>query len=179
MGIKYGYSDEIKLIGQVRTNIEDLRQWCGDRISLMTSDVSTYAQGRYRLWLFHECNLKTGEITKAYVDDRISQFSQRIYPGCNIGLLTFGGKEANISSDGRIKPHRDHSYAMPIARSINLGSCIFGYGDEQQQRYQLNDGDITEFNCKVLHSVPKIITPERFSIVFWKLNQSKGYLPIQ
>ncbi|MFB2891957.1 hypothetical protein ACE1CI_03320 [Aerosakkonemataceae cyanobacterium BLCC-F50] len=178
MGIKYGYSDEIKLVGQVRTNIEDLRQWCGDRINQMTLDKSSYVDGRYQLWLFHQCNLKTGEITKGYSDDRITKFSQRIYPGCNIGLLTFHGSKSGISSNGSIKPHRDHSYAIPISRSVNLGRCVFGYGDEEQNQYKLDDGDIIQFNCKVLHSVPKILTAERFSIVFWKLNQSKGYLPI-
>ena len=162
-------------IKQVNTNREELRNWCRNRISDMTLDVSNYARGRYRLWLFHECNLKTGEITKAYYDDRIWQFSQKVYPGCNIGLLTFGGKSDNISSTGLIKPHRDHTYARPIARSVNLGSCLFGYGNENHELYQLNDGDITEFNCKTLHSVAKILSTERFSITFWQLNTDKGY----
>lgn len=172
--MKYGYSDRIKLVGRV-SRVEELRLWCRERIHEMTPDVSNYAKGRYRLWLFNECNLKTGEIVKGYYDDRIYEFSQRVYPGCNIGLLTFGGKSENISSDGRIQQHRDHSYAMPIAKNVNLGSAMFGYGDINHKQYQLNDGDIIEFNCKVLHSVSEILSEERFSLVFWKLNERKGY----
>ncbi|MFB2983402.1 hypothetical protein [Microseira sp. BLCC-F43] len=142
----------------------------------MNPDVSNYAKGRYRLWLFHECNLKTGEITKAYYDSRIYQFSQRVFPGCNIGLLTFGGKHNGFTSHGKILPHRDHSYAMPIAKNVNLGKAIFGYGDRDHKQYELSDGDIVEFNCKVFHSVPKILSQE-ISIVFWKLNEAKGYFP--
>jgi len=181
MGNKYGYCDELKTIGVVKSNIEELRQWCKEHIFLMSSDVSTYAQGRYRCWLFNEVNLKTGEVITAYEDDRIYQFSQRIYPGCNIGLLTFHGKYkdffTDVTSIGTIQPHQDHSYAMPIARSVNLGNCIFGYGDNDHQQYQLVDGQVTEFNCKVLHSVNHIQSDERFSIVFWKLNQAKGFYP--
>jgi phage gp45-like len=99
-----------------------------------------------------------------------------------IGLLTFGGKIGNIQSTGLIIPHRDHSYsrAIPtkrfaIARTVNLGSCIFNYDGKD---YQLNDGDIIEFNCKKLHGVTKIMSEERFSINLWQLNQQKGYFPI-
>ena len=173
--MKYGYPTEIKRIAQIKTNLEDLRNWCIDRIPKMTLDKSSYVDGRYQLWLFNQCNLKTGKITKGYYDNRIWKFSQRVYPDCNIGLLTFDGNIKGIKSNGRIQQHRDHSYAMPIARIVNLGSCIFGYGDEQHQHYQLNDGDVIQFNCKVLHSVPTIFSEERFSLVFWQLNQAKGY----
>lgn len=165
----------LKKVGQVNINREELRDWCRDRINDMIPDISNYAKGRYRLWLFHECNLKTGEVTKAYYDDRIWQFSQKVYSSSNIGLLTFGGESKNISSSGLIKPHRDHTFAKSIARSVNLGSCLFGYGNENHELYQLNDGDITEFNCKILHSVAKILSTERFSITFWQLNTDKGY----
>ncbi|MFP4336400.1 MAG: hypothetical protein ACLFQP_00580 [Halothece sp.] len=172
--MKYGYSTQIKRVAKI-PNPDELRQWCRDRISAMTPDVSNYAPGRYRLWLFHECNLKTGELTQSYFDERIYQFSQQIYPGCNIGLLTYGGKSGNTNSTGLINKHRDHTYAMPIARTVNLGNAVFGYGDDRHQYYPLNDGEVIEFNCKVLHSIPKITTPERFSLVFWKLNEAKGF----
>jgi len=162
----------MKLIARVsNSNLEQLRSWCSDRIPNMTLDKSSYVDGRYQLWLFNRCDLRNGNITKGYYDDRIYQFSQRIYPGCNIGLLTYHG----VKSNGTIRKHRDHSYGMPIARTVNLGSCIFGYGNEEHQHYQLNDGDVIEFNCKILHSIPKILSAERFSLVFWRLNESKGY----
>jgi hypothetical protein len=167
---------DLKLISKVKSEtLADLRSFCRGSVNLMTSDVSSYAQGRYRLWLFHECNLSNGEITKAYHNDRLWNFCQQVYPGTNIGLLTFGGKIGNIQSTGLIIPHRDHSYSRPIARTVNLGSCIFNYDGKD---YQLNDGDIIEFNCKKLHGVTKILSEERFSINLWQLNQEKGYFPI-
>ncbi|WP_374825311.1 hypothetical protein [Aerosakkonema sp. BLCC-F183] len=171
--MKCGYHENLFLIGKVKTNLEDLREWCQDRIPDLTVDRSNYTDNRYNLWLFNRCDLRNGNITKGYFDDRnrIWEFSQRIYPGCNIGLLSVH----NNFSNGRIRPHRDHRYAKPIARGVNLGSCVFGYGDKEHKHYKLNDGDIIEFNCKVLHSVPKILTAERFSLVFWQLNESKGF----
>ncbi|HLO85467.1 MAG TPA: hypothetical protein VK203_10755 [Nostocaceae cyanobacterium] len=161
-------------VGQVRPDtIEDLRAWCQGMISKMTSDVSSYTDTRYRVWLFNECNLSNGEIIPAYYDERLWKFCQYVYPGCNIGLLTFGGKFENVKSDGLIRPHRDHQYAQPIARTVNLGKCLFGYDGKV---YELNDGDITQFNCKRIHSVDKILSDERFSICLWKLNEAKGYV---
>jgi hypothetical protein len=148
-------------------NLEELRNWCRDKVSLMTSDVSRYGRGRKRLWLFNEVNLANGDVKAGYSDERIRRFSQRVYPGCEIGLLTFGGKVNGISSTGLIGKHRDHAYGSPTAVLVNLGSCIFGYGDQQ---YQLEDGDIIEFNCKEIHSVEQILSPERFSLVFWKFS---------
>jgi hypothetical protein len=165
----------IKLVGKVQTNLAELKSFCRETTSLMTSDVSSYAQGRYRIWLFHECNLKTGEITKGYYNDRLWNFCQRVYPGTNIGLLTFGGNINGVKSTGLIIPHRDHTYAKIIARTVNLGSCVFEYDGKE---YQLNDGDIIEFNCKKLHGVTKILSEERFSINLWQLNQEKGYHPV-
>jgi hypothetical protein len=166
----------IKLISKVKSEtLADLRSFCRETTSLMTSDVSNYAKGRYRLWLFHECNLSNGKITKSYHNDRLWNFCQRVYPGTNIGLLTFGGNINGIHSTGLIKEHRDHGYSRAIARTVNLGSCVFHYDGKE---YQLNDGDIIEFNCKKLHGVTKILSNERFSINLWQLNQEKGYHPV-
>ena len=144
----------IKLISKVKSEtLADLRSFCRETTSLMTSDVSNYAKGRYRLW----------------------NFCQRVYPGTNIGLLTFGGNINGIHSTGLIKEHRDHGYSRAIARTVNLGSCVFHYDGKE---YQLNDGDIIEFNCKKLHGVTKILSNERFSINLWQVNQEKGYYPV-
>jgi len=168
---------DLKLVSKVKSEtLADLKSFCRESVNLMTSDVSSYAQGRYRLWLFHECDLRTpGTITKAYYNDRLGNFCQRVYPESNIGLLTFGGKIGNIQSTGLIIPHRDHSYSREIARTVNIGSCIFHYNGKD---YELHDGDIIEFNCKKLHGVTKILSEERFSINLWQLNEKKGYFPI-
>jgi hypothetical protein len=72
----------------------------------------------------NEVHLGNGTISKGYFDDRIYQFSQRVYPGCDIGLFTFAGEFGNISSHGLIKPHRDHGYAELTAVIVNLGEGV-------------------------------------------------------
>lgn len=172
---KLGFSTELRKLSTVE-NPEALREYCQSLKSQLVADKSNYAKGRYRLWLFHEVDFRNGNLTKSYFDQRIWEFSQRVYPGCDIGLLTFGGNFDNgKTSDGRIGLHRDHTYANPKAVSVNLGEAIFSYGEPEQQDYLLADGDITEFNCKILHAIKQVLTPERFSLVFWKLNQAKGY----
>jgi len=114
----------IKSISKVDSkSLEQLRSFCQSLKPRMELDVSNYAKGRRRLWLFHESNLRNTELTRGFFDKRLWDFCQRAYPGCNIGLLTYGGE----GSTGLIDWHRDHSYAQPIARTINLGESTFGY----------------------------------------------------
>ena len=169
----------IKSISKVDSRtLEELRSFCQSLKPKMELDVSNYAKGRRRLWLFHESNLRNTELTRGFFDKRLWDFCQRAYPGCNIGLLTYGGE----GSTGTIDWHRDHSYAQPIARTINLGEAIFGYdlkresGDRKE--FKLSDGEIIEFNCKHTHALLKIVSNERFSINLWRLNESKGYNPL-
>lgn len=173
--IKHGYSADIKLLKITIPNIDELRSWCHSLIPKMRCSYSQYARDRAEIWLFHDVNLASGKVNLGYSNPRIFQFCQLIYPGCNIGLLTFGGTKFGVSSTGLITPHRDHTFAMPIARSVNLGEAIFGYGDDEHKQYLLNDGNVIEFNCKVLHSVSQIVSSERFSLNLWQLNQAKGY----
>ncbi len=172
---KCGFSTDLKQVNKVQ-NPEALRNWCRSMKDKLVADTSNYAKGRYRLWLFHEVDFRNGKLTKSYFDERIWNFSQRVYPNCNIGLLTFGGRFNNGKvSDGRIGLHRDHTYAKPKTISINLGEAIFSYGEPNLTDYLLKDGDILKFNCKVLHGLKQIKSPERFSLVFWQLNEQKGY----
>ncbi|HEY9865495.1 MAG TPA: hypothetical protein V6D21_15075 [Candidatus Obscuribacterales bacterium] len=172
---KLKFSTQLRKLTTVQ-NPDELRDYLRTLKSQLTPDHSNYSKGRFRLWLFHEVDFRDGSLTKGYSDQRLLDFSQRVYPGCDIGLLTFGGSLADGKvSDGRIDLHRDHTYANPKAISVNLGEAIFSYGEPEKTDYILQDGDITEFNCKVLHAVKQVLTPERFSIVFWKLNESKGY----
>lgn len=152
----------MKLIGKVQQSTKiELRNWCEDKISLMLPDVSNYAKGRLRLWLFAEVNLKSGAVSEGYSDQRIWNFAQRVYPGCDIGLLTF---------NGGIKYHRDHNYATVVARGVNLGSAVFGIKAPNETLYTLQDGDVYEFNCKKEHAVLSH-SSDRFSITFWKMRE--------
>lgn len=155
----------IKLINTVDSNsIEDLREWCRERIADMSVDVSRYAPGRMRMWLFAECDLRTNAtVYPAYRDSRIEKFAQRVFPGCDIALLSYNGK---------IDFHRDHNYATTIARAVNLGQAEFSIGlPDNRQMFHLSDGDIYEFNCKLPHAV-LWHSQERFSITFWKMRET-------
>jgi hypothetical protein len=171
----------IKLINKVDSkSLEELRSFCQSIKPYMTSDNSNYAKGRKRLWLFHECNLRNTELIRGFgiFDNRLRNFCQRVFPGCNIGLISYGGE----GSTGTIDWHRDHTYSQPIARTINLGESTFGYdlnregGDRRELK--LRDGEIIEFNCKHPHALLSIDSKERFGINLWKLNESKGYKPL-
>ncbi|MDQ2096756.1 MAG: hypothetical protein QQW96_03815 [Tychonema bourrellyi B0820] len=137
----------------------------------MKPSFSTLTTRRLELWIFNSVHLGNGTVSPGHCDDRLHKFTQSIYPGCNIGLLTYHGKLCGGSS-GLIKPHKDHQYALPRTVSINLGVADFFIDNKT---YRLNDGDIVEFNCKLTHSIPHVLSPERFSLVLWTLNKSKGY----
>ena len=152
----------LRIINKVDSNsIEDLRNWCQDRTMDMREDLSRYAPGRLRMWLFSECDLRTNaKMYPAYSDERIEKFAQRVFPGCDIALISF---------NGLIDWHRDHNYATTIAQGVNLGSAKFGIGlPNDRQIVDLEDGDIYEFNCKQPHSI-LWHSQERFSITFWKM----------
>ena len=54
----------------------------------MQLDVSSYAPNRYRIWLFHEANLKNPPTTtEALFNEFWWQVAQRVYPGSSIRPL--------------------------------------------------------------------------------------------
>ncbi len=161
----------MKRLAKTIPNIEQFRDYCRSLLPLMKPSHSTLTTRRLELWLFNEVHLGNGTVKPAFFDSRLYDFSQRIYPGCNIGLLTYHG-ELGSGSSGLIKPHKDHAFAMSRAISINLGQAEFAINNKL---YKLNDGYISEFNCKLTHSVPRILSPERFSLVLWQLNAAKGF----
>ena len=152
-------------------NLEEFRDYFRSLIPLMAPSHSSLTGRRLELWIFNQVNLGSGKVSPGFCDDRLYAFTQRIYPGCNIGLLTYHGSERGGSS-GLIRSHRDHTYAMPQALSINLGIADF---EINGVTHRLGDGDIWEFNCKEPHAIPAIHTAERFSLVLWQLNKRKGY----
>ena len=169
----------IQKIGKISSaNLEELRELCFSIMPLMQEDHSNYAKGRKRIWLFHEVNLKTSQITEGDFNERLWHLAQRF--GCNIGLMSYGGK--SLDSNGLIGFHRDHSYAIEQAITINLGSSTFGYDLQRnggdRRLFELNDGEVIQFNCKHLHSLVEIQSEIRFGINFWKLNTAKGFKPL-
>jgi len=168
----------MKIINKVDpATLDQLKDWCKSKVGICERDRSSYVGDRLTLWISHKVDFRNGKVSAGYRDDglrpaslRITKFCQKVYPGCDIGLLSI---HIDGISNGIIKPHRDHGYGQPIARGVNLGNCVFGCDGKD---YELGDGDITEFNCKKIHEVKQILTPERFSITLWKFN--KGYLPV-
>lgn len=147
----------------------------------MQPDISSYAKGRYRLWLFHEAILGQKTIKLAHFDQRLWDFAQRIYPGSNIALLTYNGQAESWTSNGTIKPHRDDTYAIEKAVGCNLGTATFLYNPDRRDStsancctIELGDGDIYSFNCKHLHGVAEA-GEGRFSLNIWKLKEDSRY----
>ncbi|MFM6883515.1 MAG: hypothetical protein ACKPKK_23125 [Dolichospermum sp.] len=162
----------MKVISRIKKDLPELKDYLRSLIPLMSKDVSSKATDRYRMWIFNQCNLSNGQISEAYYDDRLFKFCQRVFPGCNIGLISFGGEVSGIKSSGLIDDHRDHSYASVTARTVNIGECVFRVDGID---YQLKDGEVIEFNCKKVHSLVSISSELRFGINLWTLNERKDY----
>lgn len=163
----------MKVISKVRKDsLPELKEYLKSLVPLMSKDVSYKAPDRYRMWLFNQCDLRNGQISPAYYDERLFRFCQKVFPGTNIGLLSFGGQVGKIKSSGLINDHRDHTYSSPTARTVNIGQCVFRVNGVD---YELEDGQIIEFNCKQIHSIVKIRSELRFGINLWKLTEHKGY----
>ena len=158
-------------IKKVIPNLCEFKQYLRDLVGEMEYSHSSLTKKRLELWLFNTVHLGNGQVSPGFYDQRLYELCQRLYPGCDIGLLTYHGKERG-GSCGLIAPHRDHGYGRPIAVSLNIGIAEFVVDGKS---CVLNDGEIVKFNCKQLHSVPRIMSEERFSFVLWQLNQAKGY----
>lgn len=152
-------------------NLETFRDYCRSLIPLMKPSFSSLTNRRLELWLFNKVHLGNGTVNPGFFDLRLYNLCQQIYSGCNVGLLTYHG-ELNGGSSGIIRAHKDHAYAMPRTISINLGEAEFSIDGKL---HLLKDGDIVEFNCKQTHSVPRVLSEERFSLVLWQLNKAKGF----
>ncbi|MEG4594137.1 hypothetical protein QUB00_20350 [Microcoleus sp. F8_C2] len=158
-------------IKKIIPNLSEFKEYLRNLIGEMEYSHSSLTKKRLELWLFNQIHLGNGQVSPGYSNIRLYDLCQRIYPGCDIGLLTYHGPERG-GSCGLIASHRDHSYAQPMAVSLNLGIAEFVIDGKI---YVLNDGDIVKFNCKLPHAVPRIMSEERFSLVLWKLNEAKGY----
>jgi hypothetical protein len=139
----------------------------------LQSDISNYAKGRKRSWLYYEPHLGSKpSIQPAFFSHQLDHALKAIDLPFDLGLLSL--HSVSLKSDARIKPHRDTSFAQPKAYLINIGKATFGYNPNRHctlidkiQPVDLIDG-IYEFDCKHLHSV---IAAEnnRLGLVLWKL----------
>jgi hypothetical protein len=152
-------------------NLSEFKEYLRSLIGEMEYSHSSLTKKRLELWLFNKVHLGNGQVSPGFYDQRLYKLCQRLYPGSDIGLLTYHGP-ARDASCGLIAPHRDQGYGRPIAVSLNIGIAEFVVDGKS---CVLNDGEIVKFNCKQLHSVPRIMSEERFSLVLWQLNQAKGY----
>ncbi len=166
----------LKLIGVLRPDTcTAIREHLSQLDSHLEADISSYARGRKRYWLEWEWDLKHKVFRPGVRDERLWTFCQRIFPGCQIGLVAKG-------SVG-IGWHRDDSYADWEAVTINLGQSQWGYDYQypgyswSQNRnpsnpviYDLPDGGVIKFNPKNPHAA---INPasNRYSINLWRISK--------
>lgn len=149
---------------------------------LLKPDVSNYAQKRQRLWLFHEANLgKEPAIKNGHWDEKLWRLSQKIYPECDIALISRHGDD----SDARIKYHRDATYALPPAIILNIGGkAIFSWNknrssqkDEEATKYLLEPGNIYAFDCKHRHALLEA-EEGRWGLILWQIRKGDKRYPL-
>ena len=91
-------------------------------------------------------------------------------------MLSYNGQSQHFYSTGTIEHHRDAGFASPTARLLNLGNvAYFSYSRCRRNNdpnsctcYQLNSGNLIEFDCKHLHACIYAGTG-RMGLVMWKL----------
>ena len=134
---------------------------------MMSADVSTYARGRRRAWLGPEPRLGAR---------RGSNARQGYYPGpwnthpaieafCRYIWEEYLPDEPPLgpilvtSGTQGISPHRDASYARPIALTINLGDALWLHNRDRDSQardglteMRLTGGEILAFDCKHIHA---------------------------
>jgi hypothetical protein len=163
----------VEKIGRIQgQNLQDLHDWCQNHRYLLKPTISRYAVGRQELWIRRYCDLKKQPvITEGFRDDRLEALGNRVLPNFNIGVLLL------YQPGVKINLHRDHTVFSPTAVSINLGAATFFMAEMEKkgtelkhQYYSLTDGDVTRFNCKILHGI-EAVDNERWCIVFWHLKK--------
>jgi hypothetical protein len=157
------------LIRSERLRIFNLIEDCDDRFR---PDPSSYAKGRQGFWIGGEPHLSTTHLRwvvrpeDAEPAPALEAAIKQAMGDFDLFLICRG--------DIGIKPHRDSSYAAPIASAMNLGRCdAFFYAPERQSRemreFHPKDGAIWEFGSKHLHSSARS-DPDAYAIFGWHLS---------
>lgn len=146
----------------------ELRLWCNKHRNLMTPSKSRYAQGRWELWIRRKTDLRrNASVVEGYRNERIEALGERILPHFDIGLLLLYPRGVEI------RWHQDHRIFQPIAVSVNLGDAKFGIlpkieKHQKPQFFEVGNGDIIKFNCKLEHCIEPV-SKERWAVIFWNL----------
>jgi len=159
---------KIGKLSALQTRFLDIR--C--RVALARSgseDISTYAKGRKRVWLFGEPDLRRNVVAvkPAYSDHYFSNFREQIAPSSHFCLV----------AQGLIKPHRDHRYSLGPTWSVTTKSCVFEIWSRETslkdclrgtgELHHLEAGEISSFHSKCPHSIWEM-QPGRISVTFWE-----------
>lgn len=157
----------VKLKGRLgEQTLTNTELWCNQIKPLLNPTLSTYAKGRQELWIKKKCDLKKNfTLTSSYEDEFISSLANAVLPNFDIALVLFYPAGTNIN------PHRDHTVFASTAICINLQDTIFNITDDPNKhfvRYNVNKGDVIQFNCKHLHAT-ETNTKDRWSIILWYL----------
>lgn len=132
-------------------------------------DISTYAKGRNRAWLFGEPDLrqKAVAVSPAYSDGYFEKLRTQIAPSSHFGLVACG----------LIKPHRDHRYSLGPTWSVTTKGCLFEIWPRETdlrdclrgtgELHHLEAGTISEFWAKCPHCLWEM-EPGRVSVTFWE-----------
>lgn len=137
-------------------------------------DISNYAKGRSRVWLFGEPDLRRNvvAVSPGYNANRkvveyFRQLQQQIAPQSHFCLV----------AKGLISPHRDHRYSLGSTWSITTKPAIFEIWPRQTELaqckrgtgelYELAAGEVTSFWSKCPHAV-WWMAQQRISVTFWE-----------
>ena len=123
------------------------------------ADKSSLTEDRKIVWIGKQPLFTKKMEIAGHNDQFIKAIASEVYPTHDYILICGGNTEIN--------PHRDATYAMPEAISINLGGMA--YFDHEDGCKWLKHGDVTTFNCKKLHAVLEADL-DRISICIWKKN---------
>lgn len=163
----------LTLLGKLsETETQTLQNYCCLALSdVGGKDISSYAPGRQRAWLFGEPDLRKDVID---LKVRISHYTG--YFRKLSDRITDGKGHVGLVANGLIKPHRDHRYAAGPAWSITTKRCIFEIWERNTdlrdckrgtgELHELQPGEITSFWSKNPHCVWEM-EPNRFSVTFW------------
>jgi|GEM_PF-137780 len=175
-------ADSIQLIGQLpQPMLDTLAARLETVKSSLNADVSNYARGRLSTWVGVQWDLKDKRFVPAgFWDAQLWEFGQRVYPGCQMLLLTYSGDGTGIGL------HRDDSYARFEARTVSLEtqnteSTWFMrqtypgmvFSKEQNEaagvhEFGLPSGSVITFNCKNQHAVEP--GAGRWSLNLWQVS---------
>jgi hypothetical protein len=185
-------ANSIQVVARLSDDVVDaLRDRLETIKPFLREDKSNYAPGRENVWVGCEWDLKNKQFKPAgFWDEELWKFCQRIYPGCQMVLLTYSG-DGNQTEKGKgIGYHRDDSYAAFPARNLTIeksndSATTWGMKqqhpgmdfvpkDQQNQNlpeyiFSIPSGTVTEFNCKNPHAAAP--NQERWSINLWKVSK--------